>query len=57
MRPPATPYAAPEDEAAQARLQNGNRDAACAAANEATARRPSAIALKELKVLRVGAKC
>ena len=42
---------------AQARLQNGNRDAACAAANEATARRPSATALKELKVLRVSAKC
>ena len=42
---------------AQARLQNGNRDAACAAANEATARRPSATALKELKLLRVSAKC
>lgn len=42
---------------AQARLQNGNRDAACAAAMEATTRRPSAAALKELKVLRVGAKC
>ena len=42
---------------AQARLQNGNRDAACGAAEEATKRRPSATALKELKVLRLGAKC
>ena len=42
---------------AQARLQNGDRTAACVAAEEASKRRPSAIAAKDLKMLRVSAKC
>ena len=42
---------------AQARLQNGDRAAACAAAAEARTRRPSATAMKELGALTVDAKC
>jgi predicted Zn-dependent protease len=42
---------------AQARLQNGDRAAACLAAEEAGKRRPSATALKDIGVLRLSAKC
>lgn len=42
---------------AQARLQNGDRAAACVAADEAGRRRPSANAMKDLGALRVSAKC
>ncbi|MDB5619268.1 hypothetical protein [Tardiphaga sp.] len=42
---------------AQARLQNGDRAAACVAADEAGKRRPSANAMKDLGALRSSAAC